>query len=269
MTVEYCGERFAGWQVQPEARTVQGELQRALEEILRHPVRMVGASRTDAGVHARGQVASCETTSPLPPAKVRAGLNAVLPADVAVSAVEEAAPGFHARFDALGKHYRYRILCRAARSALGAGEEWHVPQELDVSAMREAARRLVGTHDFRAFVSRPDGDGDCTRTLHRVEVQAEPLPLPAGGLRLHVDVVGDGFLYKMVRTLVGTLVQVGKGRRPATDLTALLTQGDRRQAGPTAPAHGLCLERVAYAPGELPGIDTDTRRSDTRSARVG
>lgn len=268
MTLEYAGGRFAGWQVQPEARTVQGELTRALSEILRHPARVVGASRTDAGVHARGQVASCQTSSSLPLVKVRAGLNALLPADMAVTAVEEAAPDFHARFAALGKHYRYRILSRPARPALGAGEVWHVPWTLDVEAMREAAAHLVGRHDFRAFVSKPDGDGDCTRTLYRVDVQAEALPAPAGGAQVIVDVVGDGFLYKMVRTLVGTLCQVGRGRRPPADLSALLASGDRRQAGPTAPAEGLCLERVAYAPGELPGIDTDTRRS-TGSARVG
>lgn len=265
ITLEYSGAGFAGWQVQPEARTVQGELERALAEITREPVRVAGASRTDAGVHALGQVASCETTCSLPGEKLRAGLNALLPADVAVSAVEDAPPGFHARFSALGKHYRYALLSRPARAPLAAQDAWHVPWSLDVAAMQAAAGHLLGRRDFRAFVTRSEGreeEGaeDCVRTLTRLDVSATPAPGAGGGLRVEVDVVGDAFLYKMVRTLVGTLCQVGRGRRPAQDLAGLLLSGDRRRAGPTAPPHGLCLVRVAYAPGELPGLTERSRR---------
>lgn len=255
LTLEYAGARFAGWQIQPDARTVQGELERALAELLREPVRVVGASRTDAGVHATGQVASFQTPSPLPCEKLLAGLNALLPEDAAVSRVEEAPEGFHARFSALGKHYRYRLLSRPARSPLHRGDAWHLPRALDLEAMRQAGALLVGRHDFRAFVSRPDGDGDCVRTLTRVDVSEAPLEVPGGGRLVLVDVVGESFLYKMVRTIVGTLAQVGRGTRPAGDLRALLASGDRRRAGPTAPAHGLTLVRVAYGPGELPGIE--------------
>lgn len=258
LTLEYSGARFAGWQIQPDARTVQGELERALAEILREPIRVVGASRTDAGVHATGQTASFAARTAIGCDRLLAGLNALLPDDVAISAVAEAPEGFHARFSALGKHYRYRILSRPARGPLCAADAWHVARPLDLDAMRAAAAALVGRHDFHAFVSRPDGDGDCVRTLHRVDVSAEPLLNPGGGSLVLVDVVGESFLYKMVRTIVGTLAQVGRGTRPPAEVAGLLASRDRRRAGPTAPAHGLTLVRVAYQSGELAGVEPRT-----------
>jgi len=268
--IEYAGAGFQGWQAQPGARTVQGELERALSVALRGPAQVSGASRTDAGVHALGQAASLETTSDLPTSKLQRAVNALLPDDVSVTAIDEVAPGFHARFSARGKHYRYRILCRAARSPLEAATAWHLPRPLDLEAMQAAADRLVGRHDFTALVGRASAadpspaERDCVRTISMVRVGQQPLgvvavtpgaldapsssvaapraPLPV----VTIDVAGDGFLYKMVRTIAGTLAQVGEGRLVPGDLDAVLASGDRRAAGPTAPPHGLFLVRVLY-----------------------
>ena len=245
LTIEYAGDRFAGWQLQPDARTVQGELEQALATITREQVRVQGASRTDAGVHALGQVVSCDLAYAKPLRRLVRGLNAVLPDDVAVVDAVEVHPDFHARFSAEGKRYRYRILRSPQPSPLQAQDALHEPRPLDLQAMQVAADLLTGRHDFKAFVSRPDGDGDCTRTLFRVDVAATPLERDDGEL-VTVEVEGDGFLYKMVRTIVGTLLQVGRGERTPASLRELLASQDRRQAGPTAPAHGLTLVRVFY-----------------------
>jgi tRNA pseudouridine38-40 synthase len=270
LTVEYSGTKFAGWQVQPHARTVQGEVERALAVILREPVRVTGASRTDAGVHALGQVVSFETRGAATAGRLLAGLNALLPDDVAVLAVDEVAPGFSARFKARGKHYRYRILDRRTKSPTEAATSWHVPGPLDLEAMRDAAARLVGTHDFVAFASKGDDEGRPTvRTIHEVRVSRQPgSPWGEGTARdrcgpadrpvVAIDVVGDGFLYKMVRTIAGTLAQVGKGRRSPESVDAAIASRDRRRAGPAAPPQGLFLMRVFYedAPLRPPGAET-------------
>ncbi|MCO5171110.1 MAG: tRNA pseudouridine(38-40) synthase TruA [Planctomycetes bacterium] len=260
LTVEYSGTRFAGWQVQPQVRTVQGELERALEVVLREQVRVTGASRTDAGVHALGQVVSLETRAATPLPRLLAGLNALLPDDVAVLDVAEAPPGFSARFAARGKHYRYRILDRRTRSPTEAATAWHVPGPLDLAAMEAAAARLVGRHDFAGLASKGADEGRPTvRTIHAITLSRQvvaPWGAPWGGDAaarpiVAIDVTGDGFLYKMVRTIAGTLVQVGKGRRAPESVDAILATRDRRQAGPAAPARGLFLMRVFYEDASL------------------
>lgn len=275
LTVEYSGTRFAGWQIQPHARTVQGEVERALAVILREEVRVTGASRTDAGVHALGQVVSFETRAATPRPRLLAGLNALLPDDVAVLAVDEVPPGWSARFAARGKHYRYRILERRTKSPTEAATSWHVPGPLDLEAMQDAAARLVGTHDFVAFASKgADESRPTVRTIHEVRVSRQPgspwgadegppSRWPAAGGPherpiVAIDVAGDGFLYKMVRTIAGTLAQVGKGRRAPESLDAAIASRDRRQAGPAAPPQGLFLMRVFYedAPLRTPGAET-------------
>jgi tRNA pseudouridine38-40 synthase len=272
--VEYSGTRFAGWQVQPHARTVQGELERALAVVLREPVRLTGASRTDAGVHALGQVASFGTRSEAPLGRIHGALNALLPDDVAVLDVTETSPGWSARFAARGKHYRYRVLDRRAPSPTEAATAWHVPSAapLDLERMQAAALRLVGTHDFAALASKSDQpDRTTVRTLRTVRVSRQPTapwgrdggPAPV----VAIDVLGDAFLYKMVRAIAGTLVQVGRGRRDPASIDAVLASRDRRQAGPSAPPHGLFLMRVYYddAPLEL-ALDQPHER--TRSEGV-
>lgn len=262
LTVEYDGAQFAGWQIQPDARTVQGELERALAVVLREQVRAQGASRTDAGVHALGQVASVETTSTVGCDRLRGGLDALLPEDVGVLEVAEAPPGWSARFAARGKHYRYRVLDRRAKSPAEARTSWHVTGGLDVDAMQAAAAHLVGTHDFTTFATKADLDvgRPTVRTLHAVRVARQPAgawgdvpgaPRPI----VAIDVFGDHFLHKMVRTIAGTLVQVGRGRRAPGSIPAALAARDRRAAGQAAPPQGLFLMRVFYedAPLEAAG----------------
>jgi tRNA pseudouridine38-40 synthase len=251
LVLEYHGASFAGWQVQPHARTVMGELERAIAEIIQEQVRVVAASRTDAGVHALGQVSSFRTQSRVPTEKLWSGLNALLPDGVAVRRVREVDEAFHARFSARAKHYRYRILTRPTRSPIEASTSWHVPVPLDVERMQLAAAHLEGEQDFSALATAPRGGDDsregdtCVRRLHLVQVGREVAEAGQAEL-VTIDVVGDGFLYKMVRTIVGTLVLVGKGKRDPGWVRSALRSKQRKQAGPTAPPQGLFLLRVFY-----------------------
>lgn len=257
LLIEYSGGGFAGWQVQPNRRTVAGEVERSIAEITREQIRIVAASRTDAGVNALGQVASFKTSSDLPTHRLRRGINALLPDDVSVLRVRDVAEDFHARFSARGKHYRYRILNRFPKSPLERDRAWHLPTPLDVAAMQETAGHFVGEHDFSALATSSQDDGTpprgSVRRLRDVRVTHEPLPAgpePSGRLVV-IDVVGDSFLYKMVRTIVGTLALVGQGKLRPADVAAVLRARQRKQAGPTAPPQGLFLVRVFYSEREL------------------
>jgi tRNA pseudouridine38-40 synthase len=242
LVLEYDGTHFHGWQVQPSARTVMGEVERAIAQVTGETLRIHGASRTDVGVHALGQVASFATSSPLEPERLAAALNANLPDDVAVVAASIAPDSFHARHDARGKHYCFRWLDRKAPSPLERGRAVHVRGPLDVAAMDRAARALVGTHDFACFASRDpsvEEQRSTVRTITEARVERR------GDLVLF-DVAGDGFLYNMVRAVAGTLAEVGRGKRDAASIPDVIASRDRRRAGPTAPAHGLALVRVFY-----------------------
>jgi tRNA pseudouridine38-40 synthase len=241
LTLEYDGTLFAGWQRQAGGeRTVQGALEGAVAEICEAPGRVVGAGRTDAGVHAAGQVAGVEAETRLDAPTFGRALNAHLPPDLAVVAIEEAAPTFHARFDASGKLYRYRIWNGAVRSPLRARFSHHVPQALDVAAMATAAALLAGTHDFASFQAAGSDVEDSVRTLWRVEAIGNP----RGDVSLELE--GTGFLRHMVRNVAGTLLEIGLGRRAPAQMSAILEARDRTVAGPTAPARGLVLVRVDY-----------------------
>jgi tRNA pseudouridine38-40 synthase len=240
LLLEYDGAEFEGWQVQPRRRTVQGELEKALRRITGKRCRVTGAGRTDAGVHAEGQVASVVVATHLAPDSLRRALNAVLPKDLAVLALEPAPDGFDARRDARSKLYRYAIWNAPTRSPLRLRTHWNVRTPLDLDAMRAAAAHLVGERDFAALRASGGGAKTSVRTLSRVEIAGEP----GGAVRLEFE--GTGFLRHMVRNAVGTLVDVGRGRRPPASVAALLAGGDRRAAGPTAPAHGLSLVWVDY-----------------------
>jgi len=241
LTLEYDGTDFEGWQAQPDGhRTVQSTLEAALGTLAGDPVAVVGAGRTDAGVHAEGQVASLSWGAGLDgPTLVRAA-NAHLPRDLAVRAAVAAPAGFHARRDATGKVYRYAIWNGAVRSPLRRRRFHFESRPLDLAAMAAAAGLLVGTHDFASFQAAGSAVTGTVRTLRRLEVGGR------AGDEVHVEAEGDGFLRHMVRNLVGTLLEVGRGRRPPESLAKLLEARDRREAGPTAPARGLTLVRVLY-----------------------
>jgi tRNA pseudouridine38-40 synthase len=241
LVLEYDGTDFAGWQSQAEGqRTVQDALAAALAALATGPVRVVGAGRTDAGVHAEGQVAAATLDTRLDAATLLRAANAHLPDDVAVLACEPARDGFDPRREATGKLYRYAVWNAPLASPLRRRRWHHVPAPLDVPAMRAAAAALAGKHDFASFQAAGSGVTATVRTLTRAELAGE------GGGELQFFFAGDGFLRHMVRNLVGTVLEVGLGRRPPGSLPALLAARDRTQAGPTAPALGLTLVRVDY-----------------------
>ena len=256
----YDGTNYVGWQRQANGTSVQEIVEsafvplmsRARERPAQSRVRggmaiegrgptVAGAGRTDAGVHAFGQVASVTIELELAASAIQRALNVRLPADIRVVGVVDAKPGFHARYHALGKSYRYRIVTTAVASPFERWFVWHAPEARDVDAMRRAATRLVGTHDFASFQATGSSIRDTVRTIHRLEVSAE-----ADGIVLNVE--GDGFLRHMVRAIAGTLVEVGAGTRRPESIDAVLSARDRAAAGATAPAAGLTLVSVRYPP---------------------
>jgi tRNA pseudouridine38-40 synthase len=252
LIVSYRGTAYAGWQRQENATTVQEVLEEALGKLLGRPAAdagVVGASRTDAGVHARGQAAHLALPAPFPPRALVHGTNHHLPEDVRVLAAAEMPPEFHARKHALGKEYRYRLSRAAVLSPLDAPFAVRVDPRLDVARLREATGHLLGRHDFSAFAA---AGGSHRQPFRRIFAAA----WDEAGEDLVLRIVGDGFLRGMVRALVGTLVEVGLRRRSAEEIPVLLGGGERAAAGPTAPAHGLVLERVLY-PAESGAISAE------------
>ena len=248
--MEYDGTDFAGFQLQGKGeRTVQGVLEEAVRRLSGGASRVHGAGRTDAGVHALGQVAHFETTWPIPPDSLTLALNGALPRDLVVRWAGLAPPGFHARYAATARVYRYVILNRLAPSALLGRFALHVPRPLRVAAMQAAGAQLVGTHDFAAF-GRPDAPGKSTvREVARVDVRSwRDCVL--------VTVRGNAFLRQMVRAFVGTLLAAGRGALTPGDIHAILESRDRALCPPVAPAHGLCLVRVEYGGTRFRGQQT-------------
>lgn len=243
LRIEYDGGAFAGWQRQLNAMSVQQTVEEAIERLTGEPTVIHGAGRTDAGVHALGQVAHFVTESSIPPEKWRLALNRMLPPTVRVQDSGEAGADFHARFDAAGKWYRYILRPCRVDSALWHGRAWQLHGEPDRERMAHAARLLVGEHDFRAFMSTGSAVQDTVRTLYGVDVTE-------GDGVLYLDYRGNGFLYNMVRILTGTLAEIGMGKRSEESLRDALETGRRLSAGITAPAEGLYMTCVYYPRGE-------------------
>ncbi len=244
--VEYDGTNFCGLQFQTEVRTVAGELERALSLLFAEPVKISSAGRTDAGVHARGQVVSFRTERAFPEGRLGLALNGNLPEDVSVRRVDEVAEDFSARFDAVERTYEYRILNRALPSALERRFAHHVHRPFDLDLARRAAADLVGEHDFVAFCGLLPEHGGTVRTVHSIGIERS-------GDLIGLRISGRGFLHRMVRISVGTLTEIAAGRRDPDDIPAILASKDRRRAGYTAPPNGLCLAGVRY-----PDFDSET-----------
>jgi tRNA pseudouridine38-40 synthase len=241
LTLAYDGTSYAGWQRQENGVSIQQLVEEAFAPMMpdERPPTVAGAGRTDAGVHALGQVASVHVPFTVPALGVQRALNTRLPADIRVVGVVDARPGFHARFHATGKSYRYRVVTTPVLSPFERWFVWHAPWAREVAAMRRAAADLVGRHDFATFQTSGSAVQATTRTIHQLEVRELP-----GEIVFEVD--GDGFLRHMVRAIAGTLVEVGAGQRPPDGMPALLAARDRAAAGPTAPAAGLTLVSVRY-----------------------
>jgi tRNA pseudouridine38-40 synthase len=240
LRVEYDGGPFAGFQAQASLPTVQGALEAAIQAFSGETVRIAAAGRTDTGVHATGQVVHVDLVNAWKPDTVRDAINAHLaPRPVAVLSAELAPGDFHARFSALGRHYRFRILNRRAPPALAAGQVWLVKKPLDAAAMHEAARALVGRHDFSTFRDAHCQAKSPVKTLDEARVWRE-------GEEVHLAFSARSFLHRQVRSMTGSLAEVGLGRWSPADLKAALDAADRTRCGPVAPASGLCLVRVDY-----------------------
>jgi tRNA pseudouridine38-40 synthase len=266
LTLAYDGTAYAGFQRQPSARTIQSELEAAIARVTQNHTVVRGAGRTDAGVHAEGQVVAFDTERVLPARRWLLALNRYLPDDIAVQAVHDCEPGYNPRFDAMGKLYRYLFYLGLARSPLLRHRAWHLARvrggdtsqdaelsshscRLDVPAMRDTARALVGTHDFRAFRAADDARPNATRTMHRLELIQ---PFRDDPHLLALEVHGSAFMKNMVRVFAGTLVAVGRGRMRTDDVAALLGPAAvRSKLSETAPAHGLTLVHVSLGRSQM------------------
>jgi tRNA pseudouridine38-40 synthase len=271
LTIAYDGTEYHGWQIQPGFKTVQGVLTEALRSLLGERARICGASRTDAGVSALGQVGLIQIDSPIPTENLARAITGRLPADMAIVKAEDVPMGFDVINDVKSKLYRYTIYTGPVRPVLHVRHCWYLPGKLDVAAMNEAAQLLVGTRDFKSFAAADDVRENTVRTIFRCDVTcaAAPLDTPLRAdytiesapqdmasyeLRdtnhashwVYVDVEGDGFLYNMVRNIVGSLVEVGLGRWQPRKMIEILEAKDRTAAGPIAPAAGLCLVWIRY-----------------------
>jgi tRNA pseudouridine38-40 synthase len=240
LVLEYDGTAYRGWQIQATGPTIQGILEEKLSILTGGPVRVVGSGRTDSGVHAFMQVASFATESPRPAGEMLRALNALLPRDIAVKSVLEAPPDFDARRSARGKVYRYQIWNVRERSVFHDRFAWHIARPLEVGAMRAGAAHLLGEHDFSSFRAADCPARHPVRVVRRAELDDSQMPL------LRFEVEATAFLKHMVRNIVGTLVEVGLGKRTPESMGPLLAARDRRQAGATAPAKGLFLVAVFY-----------------------
>lgn len=237
--IEYDGTNYSGWQVQPNARTVQGEIMKVLKKLTGKDITINGSGRTDAGVHAYGQVATFNMESNIPIDRLPLALNSNLPKDISIVNAKEMPKGFHARYNAIGKRYIYKIYRNRYRSAILRNYSYHMYSKLDYEKMQQAAKLLLGTHDFRGFMSSGSSVEDTVRTIHKLDIINND-----SSLYIHIE--GNGFLYNMVRIITGTLLEIGSGKIPVDQINKILEIKDRSLSGHTAPPQGLFLDKVFY-----------------------
>ncbi len=240
LTIDYLGRNYLGWQRQSKGPTVQGELEKALTILLREPVLVNGVSRTDAGVNARGFTVNFKTGSAVTLDHMMGGLNGLLPSDITVVDAAEVPEAWHARKSAVWREYEYLIWNKPHPDIFRRQTVWHCPKPLDVEAMRAGAAVLVGRHDFRAFCVASSAPKGCVRTVETLS-----LDTPEPGL-IRMTIRADGFVHKMVRSIAGTLIDIGLGRLEPAVVADMVRTGDRELAGKTAPGHGLTLVRIGY-----------------------
>ena len=238
LVIHYDGTNYHGWASQPETATVQGTIEEVIEKLTGQPVKVYGSSRTDAGVHALGQVANFRINSPVPTENFSNALNNLLPQDITIADVCEMPDDFDAISDTVEKRYDYLINTTPIRPVL-ARNQWHRPGQLDIGKMHQAAQKFVGKKDFKSFASAADQRESSVRTITLCQVEQE-------GDVIKISVAADGFLYNMVRNIVGTLVEVGRGRWEPDMIDTILEAKDRNAGGPIAPASGLCLMEIFY-----------------------
>jgi len=240
LIIEYDGKNFAGWQTQPEKVSIQGEIIKAIQTITGEEIELNASGRTDAGVHALGQVANFKTNCKIETEKIPYAINSKLPNSIVIKKAEEVEERFHSRYNCKGKTYRYLIRNSEFPSALNRYREFHVPQKLDIEKMQRVIKLFEGTHDFKGFKSSGGNQKKTTvRTLTKCELKQE-------GELLSIELSGDGFLYNMVRIISGTILDVGLGKIKEEDMLRILESGDRSLAGRTLPPHGLYLVEVRY-----------------------
>lgn len=238
ITLQYNGENYCGWQRQPNSLGIQGTVEKAIYEITKEEVKVTASGRTDAGVHALGQVANFKTNTKIPVSKIPDALNAKLPKDISIISCEDVDIDFHARYNACGKTYRYLIYNRPYRSPLYKDLAYHVRYKLDLDKICSESKYLIGTHDFGGFMSSGSSVKDTVRTIYDVKIQEDE------GI-ISIEISGNGFLYNMVRIIVGTLVDIGRGRINQS-MEEIINSKSRSMCGHTAPAHGLFLKKVNY-----------------------
>lgn len=249
LIIEYDGTNYCGWQTQKNGISIQETIKTAINKMTEEAVTLIGSSRTDAGVHALGQVAHFNTRSPVPPEGFLKGLNSLLPRDIRIVDAQDAPADFHALRDACGKHYRYIVSTDGVPSALYHNHFWHVHQPIDLKTMKRAAKMLVGKHDFSAFKASGSHVKDAVRTIHSVEIRRmgrsmKGIPCPVSGIV--IDVRGDGFVRHMIRNIAGWLLEVGRGHISLDEATRVFKGKKRTEAGVCAPASGLYLMEVFY-----------------------
>lgn len=239
LTIEYDGTNYAGWQRQNNAITIQQKLEEAIENITGAAANVIGSSRTDSGVHARGFVCNFLTESKISAINFKKALNTFLPKDIVIIKSEEIGINFHSRFNSIGKRYIYTVLNRSERPAIDRSYVYYFDRNLDINKMQEASKYFIGTHDFSAFKKSGSSVKTSVRTITELNIVKE-------GNLIKFIISGDGFLYNMVRVIVGTLLEVGIGRFKPKDIITILELKDRSNAGKSVPANGLCLEEVFY-----------------------